>query len=154
MIPTVTRGLRETAVTTENLAPWARNELLPFLAQLRQVLNYTSVNSPPQFTTTGTGVMTTVWTSADIASGQAVIIDATIVGRAAAQRSAFKITGFFYNTGAGTAQEGATAAPYTQNTAGFAVQYAVSGNGVVLQVQDAGGLTVVWDALVEAQEVT
>ena len=152
MTPTVQRQLRKRQVTTNDLTPWAIEELFPLLSEMRQALNYLATQNPPPFTTAGTGVFTTVWSSADVASGTAVRIDARVIGTASANRSAFTITGLFYNTGAGTTQEGVTSAGYTQNAAGFAVQFAVSSNHIELQVKDAGGLTVSWDAYVEAQE--
>lgn len=152
MTPTVTRGLRGLPVPQEQIQSWINEELLIFLRQVRQAANYTAITNPT-LPTAGTGVYTTIWTSADLAVGTAVLIDATIVGVASTARSAFKITGLFYNNGT-TAQEGVTVAGYTQNAAGFAVQFLVVSNHVELQVKDAGGLTVDWDALVVAQEAT
>lgn len=171
MIPTIIRGLRKRPpklhssggsynsgaarqAETDNgdFSSWMNEELIPLIALMRQALNYTSIASA-NFPTAGTGTFTTVWASADISVGSAVLIDATIVGVASTARSAFKITGLFYSTGT-TAQEGATVAGYTQNAAGFAVQFLVVSNHVELQVKDAGGLHVDWDALITAQEAT
>lgn len=150
MIPTVLKPLR-TQVPKDQFEPWVNKELLPLLAQMRQALNYYSVQSAP-YSTAATGTMTTIWTSADIAVGSSVLVDTTIIGIADGATSAFKITGLFRNSGT-FAQEGATYAPFTQNTASFAVQYLVVDNHFEVQAQDDGALDVEWTAIVSALEV-
>lgn len=151
MIPTIIKPLR-TEVQKEQIQPWLNRELLPFLSQVRQALNYYSVQSA-SYTTAGTGTMTTVWSSQDVAVGSSILVDTTVLGIATGATSAFKITGLFRNPST-FAQEGATYAPYTQNTAGFAVQYLVSDNHFEVQVQDDGALDVEWTAIVSVLEIS
>lgn len=151
MIPTVLKPLRD-RVPQDQFEPWVNKELIPFLAQVRQALNYTSVVAA-NITTAATGVMTTIWSSQDIAVGSSVLLDTTIMAIATGATSAFKITGTFRNPGT-FAQEGATSAPYTQNAAGFAVQYLVVDNHIEVQVQDDGALDVEWTAIMSALELS
>ena len=149
MIPTITKPLRGRLVyrSQDELNEWFNQELLPFLSQVRQVLNY-DATVRQTITTAATGTFTTIWTSADVAVGQTVIVDAEIMGIATGASSAFRVTGLFRNPGT-FAQEGATSAPFTQNTAGFAVQFLVSDNHIELQVKDDGALDVSWEATLE-----
>ena len=149
MIPTITKPLRSrlTFEKPEELKQWINGELLPFLQQVRTFCNY-DATVRQAITTAATGTFTTIWTSADVAVGQTVIMDAEIMGIATGASSAFRITGLFRNGGT-FAQEGATSAPFTQNTAGFAVQFLVSDNHVELQVKDDGALDVSWEATME-----
>lgn len=151
MIPTVLKPLRD-RVPKDQFETWVNKELLPFLGQVRQALNYTSIASA-SIPTAGTGVMTTVWTSADVAVGSSLVVDTTIIGIATGATSVFKITGTFRNAGT-FAQEGVTSAGYTQNAAGFSVQYLVSSNHFEVQVQDDGALDVEWTAIVTALELS
>ena len=151
MISTVIKPIRA-HVPQDQFEPWVNRELLPLLAQMRQALNYYNVTAVT-FPTAATGVMTTVWSSTDIAVGSSFLIETTIVGTATTAASAFKITGFFRNPGT-FAQEGTTAAIYTQNTASFAVQYLVVNNHLEVQVQDDGALDVSWTAVMSALEIT
>lgn len=151
MIPTVLKPLRDRVPKAE-FEPWVNKELIPFLSQVRQALNYTSVVAA-DITTAATGVMTTIWSSQDVAVGSSVLVDTTIIGIATGATSAFKVTALFRNGGT-FAQEGATFAGYTQNAAGFAVQYLVVGNHFDVQVQDDGALDVEWTAIVSALELS
>lgn len=150
MIPTIIKPLRDN-IRKEEIQPWLNRELVPFLAQVRQALNYTNVVSA-SLPTAATGVMTTVWSSSDIAVGSSFLVDTTVIAIATGATSAFKITGLFRNPGT-FAQEGVTSAGYTQNTAGFAVQYLVVDNHLEVQVQDDGALDVEWTAIVNALEI-
>lgn len=151
MIPTVIKAMRGSNPPTEKeLTYWAGKELLPFLGQVRQALNYISRQQATQ-TTEATATPTTIWTSEDVAVGTAVRIDAYVVAYGTVDRSAFNIIGLFYNNGT-FAQEGVTFAAYTQNAGGgFAVQFVVVANHVELQVQDDGVSTVDWNAVIDAQ---
>lgn len=151
VIPTVQKAMRPSEPPEpETLNVWARRELLPFLVQVRQALNYICRQQAAQ-TTQATATPTTIWSSADLAIGTAVRIDAFIVAYGTIDRSAFNITGLFYNNGT-TAQEGVTFAAYTQNAGGgFAVQFVVVSNHVELQVQDDGVSVVDWNAVIDAQ---
>jgi hypothetical protein len=151
MIPTVLRPIRD-QVPKDQFEPWVNRELIPLLLQVRQALNYYSVASAT-YTTAGTGTMTTVWTSADVAVGSSILVDTTVLGIATGATSAFKITGLFRNPGT-FAQEGTTTAGYTQNTASFAVQYLVVDDHLEVQVQDDGALDVEWTAIVSALEIS
>jgi hypothetical protein len=128
-------------------------ELLPFLQQVRQFSNYVGT-SQSATTTAGTGTFTTIWTSAEPAVNQLVLIDFTVMGiaPAAGDCAVFKRTGTFLNV-VGLLQQGATAAIYTQNSPGYAVQFLVVGNHVEVQVQDDGAQTVNWSVTVGTQEV-
>lgn len=149
MIPTVQRGVRKQPVAENEYDTWINREVLPFLAQVRQALNYVN-RQQATISTAATATFTTIWSSADLGVNTAVRLDAYIQGIATAARAAFTITGLFYNNGA-TAQEGATVAGYTQNAAGYAVRYQVVGNHIDVQVQDAGVATVNWTAVIDAQ---
>jgi hypothetical protein len=151
VIPTVLKPIRD-QVPKDQFEPWMNKELLPLLSQMRQALNYFSTTSA-SITTAGTGVMTTIFESADVAVGSSVLVDTTIMGIATGATSAFKITGLFRNPGT-FAQEGVTFAMFTQNTAGFAVQYLVVDNHFEVQVQDDGALDVDWTAIVTALEIS
>lgn len=150
MSATVSRPLRTKAVTPKNLSYWARDELLPFLAEVRQSLNYIA-RQQATLVTAGDATFHTIWTSSDLAVGTVVRLDSYIIGCTSAARSAFTVTGTFYNDGT-TAQEGPTVAGYTRNTPGYTVRYLVVSNHVELQVEDAGGTSVNWTAVIDAQE--
>lgn len=152
MIPTVQRQIRKIAVVPENLRTWAGEELIPFLAEVRQALNFKGTQSIPPFVTSGTGVATTIWESADIGEGSAIRIDADAMGvtSSASAKGCVTISGLFYNDGT-TQQEGATATILSNNPDGFGFSFLVVGNHVELQVNDTG-LTVTWRAVISAQE--
>lgn len=107
--------------------------------------------------TTASGVMETIWASDDMPLNSAWEIQATILGRASAggtARARYVLEGLFYRDAAGSAQEGATLASVTiESVAAFGVQFATSGNGVILQVQDDGVRTVSWSAMIKIREV-
>lgn len=152
MIPTITRPLRDT-IPDDQYQPWIHKELLPFLSQARQALNYKAVASVPSFPTDGTSVATTIWSSTDLAVGTAVRLDADVIGWDGSEPCAFTITALFFNDGpAGTQQIGATAAGYTQNTLGLSVDFLIVGNHIELQVNDAGNVEE-WTAVITAQVV-
>lgn len=152
MIPTVSRQLRKRAVTTEDLGAWTRDELIPFLAEVRQGLNYKAVSNVPAFPTDGTSVATTIWKSADLAVGTVVRLDADVIGWDGSEPCALTVTGLFFNDGpSGPQQMGATTAGYTQNSLGLSVDYLIVGNHIELQVDDAGNV-ITWRAVVTAQE--
>ena len=151
MIPTVLKPIRDN-VTKDQFEPWFNRELIPLLLQMRQALNYWSVQSAA-YTTAATGTMTTIWTSADVAVDSSILVKTTVMGIATGATSAFEITGLFRNPGT-FAQDGTTAAIYTQNTASFAVQYLVVDNHIELQVEDDGALSVDWTAVISALELS
>jgi len=150
MLPTISKQLRNKRISSDDVPKWTGEELLPFLQQIKRVLD--EIYQANFFTTTlATGVFTTIWTSPDLAVGFDWFIEAHITGHEATARSTFIIDAFFYNDGT-VAQEGATLAVYTQNTASFDVQFLIVGNHIELQVQDAGGLTVEWQAWIALRE--
>lgn len=152
MIPTVLKPLRDRVPKAE-FEPWVNKELIPFLSQVRQALNYKAVASVPSFPTEGTSVATTIWTSADLAVGTAVRFDADVIGWDGAEPCALTVTALFYSDGpAGPQQMGATAAGYTQNSLGLSVSYLIVDNHIELQVDDAGNV-VTWTAVITAQVV-
>lgn len=152
MIPTVEKPVRKVPVTPENLSAWAREELIPFLSEVRQALNFKATNSIPPFNTAATGVDTTIWASADIGEGTAVRIDADVMGvdSSLSAKASVTISGLFYNDGT-TQQEGATATILSNNSPGFVIGFLVVGNHVELQVDDTG-LNVTWRAVIAVQE--
>lgn len=109
-------------------------------------------------TTVHTGVMTTIWASDDMPLSSAWEIQAVILCRASAggtARARYVIEGLFYRDAGVAVQEGATLAAVTiESVAAFDVQFAVSGNGVLVQVQDDAVRTVDWSAMVKVREVT
>lgn len=151
MTPTLSRPLRKIGVKTEQFQPWVELELLPALREVQQALNYTAV-SKATIPTDGTGTVTTIWSSQDIANGTAVMIDASVVAVATAARSAFKVAALFRNTGL-VAQEGATATIYAQDVSGIAVTFAVVASHVELRVNDTGVGAFNWVAVISALEV-
>ena len=152
MIPTISKALRD-SIPEEQYQLWIHRELLPFLSQVRQALNYKAVASVSTFPTDGTSVDTTIWSSVDLAVGTAVRIDSDVIGWDGSEPCAFTITGLFFNDGpAGTQQMGATAAGYTQNSLGLSVSYLIVGNHIDLQVNDAGNVET-WTAVITAQVV-
>lgn len=155
MTPTITKPLQQRLIyrTPEELNDWFNKQLLPFLGQVRQAANYVGTNQQST-QTAATGTFATIWSSADVAAGQSVLIDATImaVDTTVTSTAVFKITGTFFNAGV-LLQEGLTVAGYTQNSPGFAVQFLVVANHVEVQVQDDGALTVNWQATVGTQEI-
>lgn len=150
MLPTIGKQLRNQPVKSEERETWINKEALPFLQQVKRVLdeiyqaNFTT-------TTLGTGLFTTIWTSPDLAVGFDWFIEATVMAHTAGARSAWVIDGLFANPGA-VAQEGGTVSVFTQDASGFNVQFLVVANHIELQVQDAGGLTVIWQAWIELRE--
>ena len=150
MTPTLSRGLRTKAVPQEQFQPWVNLELLPLLREMRQALNYTSI-AKATLATDGSNTPTTIWSSADIASGTSVLVEATVTSRSSANRSAFKILAYFYSLGTVT-QEGATTTLYAQDTSGMNVGLGVVANHVELTVTDpGGGIPFDWVAVIEAQ---
>lgn len=149
MIPTVIRGVRKQPVAESEYDTWINREVIPFMQQVRQGINYIN-RQQATISTAATATFTTIWSSDDLAVNTAARLDAYIQGLTTTARAAFTITGLFYNNGA-TAQEGVTVAGYTQNAAGYAVRYLVVGNHIDVQVQDAGIATVNWTAVIDAQ---
>lgn len=149
MTPTIIRGLRGLPVPPDQFQSWVNDELLVILRQFRQAHNYLA-RQKATFTTAATGVFTTIWSSADIAVGTAVRIDSNILGVTATDQAAFTITALFFNNGT-LQQDGATAAGFTQNGAGYAVQFLIVNNHVEVQAKDAGTDTVNWTAVIDAQ---
>lgn len=154
MNATVPYGLRTRSVSqVGGLLSWVNHEAIPVLDQSRRALNYT-FRVASSVTTAATGTFTTIWASDAARPGTAWLCEARIIGRGSTTaRSGFIIRGLFYNDGTLT-QEGATSAEYTQNAGGFAVQFAIdtTTNKLGVQVKDAGGLTVVWRAIIDLME--
>lgn len=151
MTPTLTRGLRQRNVDTDQLTYWANKELIPLVAQVVQALNYVS-RVQAEITTAGTAAFTTIWSSEDLALRTVVRFDAQITGAEIGQQSIFTITGLFVNDGT-VHQEGATVNGPTVNASGYAVRYFVVGNHIDVQVADAGASTN-WLATIDAQVLT
>lgn len=108
--------------------------------------------------TAATGVMTTVWTSDALPLSSAWEVHAVVLGRATAGgsgRARLVLEALFYRDAAGAVQEGATLAAVTiRSVAALSAQFAVSGNSILLQVQDDAVLTMSWSAMVTNREVT
>ena len=153
MIPTVQKGLRLQPIPQDEFAAWSQKELIPFLSQVRQGLNYIG-RVQATFQTDGSGGLHTVWTSADVAVGQAITLTAYVMGieTGGTQRGTKTIVALFGNDGT-FAQTGATTALYTNNAPGYVIQFTVVANHVELQVQDAGNTTN-WVAVVDCLEAT
>lgn len=154
MIPTVEKAMRGSSPPGEkDLTIWASKELLPFLGQVRQALNYIG-RVEATFQTDGSGGLHTVWTSADVAVGQAITLTAYVIGieTGGTQRGTKTIVALFGNDGTLT-QTGATTALYTNNAPGYTIQFTVVSNHVEVQVQDAGNTTN-WVAVVDCLEAT
>lgn len=150
MNPTIAKPLRQRLVTTEDLSYWANRELIPLLSQVKGVLDQVYLTKAT-IPTVHTGTFTTIWASPDLALGFEWLIEAQIQAHATTARSAWIIRGLFTNPGT-IAQEGATAAVYTQTVAGFAVRFLVVSNHVEVQVQDDGVLSVNWGAWIQLRE--
>ncbi len=150
MIPSVTKPIRQRPVPTEEVQPWVNMELLPLLRQLRQYANYVE-RVKASFSTNASATFETVWSSADLAVGTAVRIDANIVGVSANDRATFTKTGLFYNTGT-VLQSGPTIAVLTINSPGWSAQFLIVANHVELQVNDAGTDPTDWVAIIDATE--
>lgn len=153
MTPTVELGVRTRGVSEPDLIRFINYELLPLVIQVRSALNYKSVANVTAFQTFATAADTTIWSSADIAKGSAVRIDADVMGSTASlsAKACVTISGLFFNDGT-TQQEGATITVVSNNTPAFVIGFLVVDNHVELQVQDTG-LTVTWSAIVTSQEV-
>lgn len=150
MIPTITRPLRDT-VPEDQYQPWIHRELLPFLSQTRQALNYVG-RTTASFSTAATATFTTIWSSADLAVDSSVRIDASVMGMSPGDQASMTIAGLFYNDG--TVQQSlATLAGLSFNSPGFSIQFLIVDNHIDLQVSDAG-LNVVWTAVVDTQEMS
>lgn len=152
MNATVENNLRSRGVSEQDTNRFINYELLPFLFEMRRAVNYKSVVSIPPFPTAATGTPTTVWSSADIAEGTAVRIDADVMGVTASlsAKACVTISGLFFNDGT-TQQEGATATILSNNGPGFVIGFLVVDNHVELQVDDTG-LSVTWRAVMTSQE--
>jgi hypothetical protein len=150
VISTLTRGLRQRNVDTNDLTYWANKELIPLLAQVVQALSYIS-RVQATISTAGTSTFTTIWSSADIPVGGVLRLDVHVIGADSGNRAAFEKIGLFFNDGT-TAQEGVTATIWSENGPGYGVQFLIVSNHIDLQVADAGASTS-WTAVIDAQEL-
>jgi len=148
--PTIERLVRTKAVTPEDLPQWAAYEAIPWMQEVKRLLDqvYVTARSLP---TAGTGVFTTVWTSPDLAEGFDWMLEARIMAHASTARSSWIIEGLFYNDGT-VQQAGATFAVYTQTTAAFDVQFLIVDNHIEVQVQDDGILSPQWQVWINLRE--
>lgn len=156
MRPTVEWPIRSRAVLAKepnDLGKFLNYETLPLLRQMRLAHNYKAVAKVNDIPTAATSVLTTIWTSADLAVGTAVRLDADVIGWDGSEPCGLTITGMFFNDGpAGAQQMGATAAGYTQNSLGLVVDFDTVDNHIELQVNDVGN-EVIWTAVITAQVV-
>ncbi len=150
MIPSITKPVRQRPVPTEEVQPWVNMELLPFLRQVRQYANYVN-RVEATLVTAATALVTTIWTSADIAVDTAFRIDCSVVAWASNDRAFFTLSGLFYNDGT-FQQSGADVVGPTVNGAGYSVNFLVVANHLELQVQDAGAVPVSWVAVIDTTE--
>ena len=108
-------------------------------------------------TTDGLGTVTTIWDSGDMPINSAWEIQATVLCRVTNdnERGRFVVEGLFYRDSGVAVQEGATLlAVAITSDPDFDVQFAISGNGVILTVEDPGGSAVTdWSAMIKLREV-
>lgn len=137
----------------------AQKEKVALANALKKAANMTS-RTRVRLTTAGTGVFTTIWRSEDMPEGSAWAIDYHIVARTTAGtagRNRYDEAALFYRQPAGAAtQQGATVtiSPAIESIVAASVQFAVSGNAVLVQVLDDGLSTFDWDAFIDVREVT
>lgn len=150
MNPTIDRPLRTKLVTTDNLSDWAGVEIIPWMQEVKRLLDQTYVTAR-SLPTSGTGVFTTVYSSPDLAVGFDWMLEARIMAHATGARSSWIIEGLFYNDGT-VQQAGATFFVYTQTTAAFDVQFLIVDNHIEVQVQDDGILSPQWQVWINLRE--
>lgn len=126
--------------------------------QLRRFANLT-YTARFAATTAATGVLTAAWTSDTVPEGVTWAVFADVIGIARAGgtgRAWYELKGLFYRTVGGVlTQEGATSVPLLdENPIGLNATLAISGNTVVVQVQDDGVLTMSWSVLIRAREAS
>lgn len=105
--------------------------------------------------TLATGLVTTIWDSGDMPLMSAWEVDAYVLGQAVggAARCRYSLQGLFYRNAGVSFQQGATWSILMESALAFDAAFAVSGNGVILTVQDGAVATMNWSALVAVREV-
>lgn len=129
---------------TDDLLRWMNYQGLEFMRQVQQAMNF-EYHGRATIQTAGTGVVTTAWTSPDMPTGSALAVDARVTARAADASGVdgrVDISGLFSRQGSGSVQTGATTT--LVNIGPHLVTFAVSGNGVLVQVQDNAVHVVNW----------
>jgi len=148
--PTIERPVRTKKVTPEELPQWSAFEAIPWMQEVKRLLDQVYVTSR-SFPTAATGTFTTVYSTPDLAEGFDWMLEARIMAHASSARSSWIIEGLFYNDGT-VQQAGATFAIYTQTTAAFNVQFLIVDNHIEVQVQDDGALDVKWRVWIDLRE--
>lgn len=152
MATTIFRAVSERALgKAEELLFWANREVIPVLREMRDALNLETVQRF-RVNTLATGLFANIWTSDAMPTDSAWLVEAKVIARAisgTAQRCTYIRRGLFYNESGTVTQQGATDATYTnESAAGCDVRLQVSGQTIVLDVQDDGASQFQWVALV------
>lgn len=121
---------------------WANKEVMPVLRQLRDAANLEGALGT-EVTTAGTGVFTQLWQSDPMPTSASWLIEARVLGRtttaAPVQTAGYVVRGLFQNDAGVVTQIGVTAADFTaESDPGYDIRMQVSGQTVVLEVQDDG----------------
>lgn len=132
-------------------------EVFQLVNKLRDVANYDFITKVA-LDTAGTGVLTAIWTSPEVPEGAVWRVEAKIIGRATSGGAAVAtgdIYALFYRESGGVVtQEGITysASAPLATVAGTDIDIVVSGNTVVVKVQDNGVRHFSWAARILVME--
>lgn len=120
----------------KQLVSWANGEVMPVLRQLRDAANLEAV-SGAALTTAATGVFTNLWASDVMPSSCAWLVEARVVGYGSAEAVGYVLRALFRNEAGVVSQVGTTVVEYSEESdASYGVRLQVSGQTVVLDVQD------------------
>lgn len=154
MRATVLQQLTNKGLSRDDLPRWVNFELMIFLQQARTALN-DEYRVRKTLITASTNTYTTVWTSDAMPLSSAWSVDARVTGHATTNMpndGRSDISGLFYRQSGNAAQSGATTTTVALLPAGYGVQFAVSGQSVLVQVKDDGAHSVTWAAHVYIRE--
>ena len=151
MKATVPMAVSQSDVQADDVATWVNREARPLLSSLRAVQN-TDYRASFEVVSAGTGVATTLWTSDDLPTNSVWLVEVRVVGHktgGASNRVGYILRAVVYNNAGVVAQQGATSAEYTEESAAAcACTLAVSGQAVRCQVTDDGANEYQWLASV------
>lgn len=143
-IPLSERDIKDPAAAVDAL----NKEIRPILRQVRDALNQTT-DECPSLETAATGTFTTIWSTPDLRTDSAIQLEALVLGRAPSQTCGYVVRALAYNRAGLVGFQGASTTDFSaESAAACDVQFAISGQTVVLQVKDDGANTYQWRARV------